>query len=273
MLLTLSRPESFTMNLFSLRNACSTALLLGLAVPAQAASLAPQFDGIYLNGDGANSRWVQVADDWRGGSLHGDLSWGTGIWGLADHTQVMGLPDSDPGIVQTLTTHVSRIDFADQRFIDAWGAEWGTPQMAPIFVNATENSQDNWASSFWGYIAITTPGAYNLGVLYDDGFRFSLFGAGDSSQTIQLDGLNTRDRLGFSEDLLLSPGLYGFQLDAYERLEAGVVQLAWYAPGANDWEVVPQSSLYTSPIPEPSVPLLMLAGLAAVGLNIRRTRS
>jgi len=259
------------MNLFSLRNACSTALLLGLAVPVHAVPLAPQFDGIYLNGDGANSRWVQVADDWRG-SLYGDQFWGTGIWGLADHAQVMGLPNDDPGIVQTLTTHVGQINFADQNFINTWGTAWGTPQLAPIFANATENSQDNWASSFWGYIAITTPGAYNLGVLYDDGFRFSLFGAGGSSQSLQVDGLNPRDRLGFAEDLLLSPGLYAYQLDAYERLETGAVQLAWYVPGANDWSVVPQSSLYTSPVPEPSVVLLMLAGLVGYGLSVGRTR-
>jgi hypothetical protein len=233
--------------------------------------LAPQYAGVYLNGDGANSRWVQVADDWRGG-IQGSEPWGTGIWGLADQADLMSLSAGDPFVVQTLTTVVDQIDFADQRFIDDWGTTWGTPQLAPVFDNHAGETQDNWASSFWGYIAITTPGAYNFGVLYDDGFRFSLFGAGDSSQSISIDGLNPRDRLGFAEDLLLSPGLYGFQLDAYERLEAGVVQLAWYTPGANDWAVVPQDHLFASPIPEPSVPMLMLAGLVALGLGSRRTR-
>jgi hypothetical protein len=251
--------------------AISLSLLLGLVAPAHTMPLAPQYAGVYLNGDGANSRWVQVADDWRGG-IQGSEPWGTGIWGLADQADVMNLSAGDPFAVQTLTTVVDQIDFADQRFIDDWGTTWGTPQLAPAFDNHAGETQDNWASSFWGYIAITTPGAYNFGVLYDDGFRFSLFGAGDSSQSISIDGLNPRDRLGFAEDLLLSPGLYGFQLDAYERLEAGVVQLAWYTPGANDWAVVPQDHLFASPIPEPSVPMLMLAGLVALGLGSRRTR-
>lgn len=257
------------MNLSILRHACSSALLLGLAATAHAVPLTPQFEGLYLNGDGANSRWVQVVDDWRG-SIHGDQSWGTGIWGLADHDQVMGLASGDPGVVQTLTTRVDQINFADQHFIDAWGADWGAPQLAPVFGNGAGNSQDNWASSFWGYIAITTPGAYNFGVLYDDGFRFSLFGAGGSSQSLTVDGLNARDRLGFAEDLLLSPGLYAYQLDAYDRIEAGAVQLAWSTPGSGDWAVVSQSHLFTSPVPEPSVSLLMLAGLAAVGLGRSR---
>jgi hypothetical protein len=251
--------------------AISLSLLLGLVAPAHAMPLAPQYAGVYLDGDGANSRWVQVADDWRGG-IQGSEPWGTGIWGLADQADVMNLSAGDPFVVQTLTTVVDQIDFADQRFIDDWGSTWGTPQLAPVFDNHAGETQDNWASSFWGYIAITIPGAYNFGVLYDDGFRFSLFGAGDSSQSISIDGLNPRDRLGFAEDLLLSPGLYGFQLDAYERLEAGVVQLAWYTPGANDWAVVPQDHLFASPIPEPSVPMLMLAGLVALGLGSRRTR-
>ncbi len=260
------------MNLFNLHNTLSLTLLLGLTVPAHALPLTPQHAGLYQNGDGANSRWVQVADDWRG-NLFGDQSWGTGIWGLDDHAQVMGLAGNNPFVVQTLAAHVDQINFADQRFIDEWGISWSTPQLAPIFDNHAGETQDNWASSFWGFIAITTPGAYNFGVLFDDGFRFNLFGSGGSFQGILNDGLNARNRLGFDEDLLLSPGLYGFQLDAYERLEAGAVQLAWLTPGANDWALVPQAHLFASPIPEPSVPLLMLAGLAAIGLGSRRARS
>lgn len=257
------------MTLPSMRPTLSLTLLLGLASQVHAIPLAPQYAGNYQNGDGANSRWVQVADDWRG-TIYGNESWGTGIWGLADHSLVMGLTDNDPAVVQTLTTRVDQINFADQRFIGEWSTAWSTPQLAPIFSNAPGENQDNWASSFWGYIAITTPGAYNFGVLFDDGFRFSLFGANSSSQSILRDGLNPRDRLGFAEDLQLSTGLYAYQLDAYERLEAGAVQLAWYTPGANDWALVPQSQLFTSPIPEPAVPLLMLTGLAAVGLSVRR---
>lgn len=259
------------MNPLNLRNALSLSLLLGLIAPAHALQLTPQYDGLYQNGDGANSHWMQVIGDWRG--LHGDQSWGTGIWGLGDHAQAMGLGDNDPFVMQTLTTRVDQINFADQRFINEWGNSWSTPLLAPIFAGTSDQNQDNWASSFWGHIAITTPGAYNFGVLFDDGFRFSLYGAGGSSQSILRDGLNPRDRLGFSEDLQLTIGLYGFQLDAFERLEAGAVQLAWFTPGANDWALVPQAHLFASPIPEPSVPLLLLAGLAAFGLGARHLRS
>ena len=257
------------LNPLNLRNALSLPLLLGLTATAHALPLTPQYDGLYQDGNGANSTWVQVIDDWRGG-LNGDQTWGTGIWGLGDHAQVMGLADNDPSVVQTLTARVDQINFADQRFIDEWGTSWSTPQLAPIFDNQAGEAQDNWASSFWGYIAITTPGAYNFGVLFDDGFRFSLFGAGGDSQSILRDGLNPRERLGFSEDLLLSTGLYGFQLDAYERIEAGAVQLAWFTPGENNWALVPHAHLYASPIPEPSVPMLLLIGLAAFGLVTRR---
>jgi hypothetical protein len=260
------------MNLSNLCNALALPLLVGLTASAHALPLTPQYAGLHENGDGANSYWVQVSDDWRG-NLKGGEGWGTGIWGLSDHAQVMGLANNDPFVVQTLATRVDQINFGDQRFINEWGTSWSTPLIAPIFNNAQGENQDNWASSFWGYIAITTPGAYNFDVLFDDGFRFSLFGSGGNSLSILKDGLNARERLGFSEDLQLSAGLYGFQLDAYERLEAGVVQLAWYTPGADDWALVPQAHLFTSPIPEPSVTLLMLAGLAAFGLGIRRRRS
>ncbi len=256
------------MYLPNLRNAFSLLFLLALTAPTNALPLTPQYAGIYENGNGVNSRWVQVTDDWRG-NIYGDKDWGTGIWGLSDHVQVMGLSDSNPSVVQTLTTRVNQINFSDQRFINEWGNSWSTPILAPIFNNTSGENQDNWASSFWGYIAITTPGAYNFGVLFDDGFRFSLFGADGSSQSILKDGLNARDRLGFSEDLLLSSGLYGFQLDAYERIEAGAVQLAWWTPGVNNWALVPQAHLFASPIPEPSVPVLMLAGLIALGLTRR----
>ena len=258
------------MTLSDLRNALSLPLLLVLTGPVHALPLAPQYSGLYQNGDGANSQWVQVADDWRG-SLYGDESWGTGIWGLDDHALVMGLATDDSAVVQTLHTRVDQINFADQRFIDEWSTAWSTPLLAPIF-NDSSAGQDNWASSFWGYIAIPRVGAYNFGVLYDDGFRFSLFGAGEQAQSILKDGLNPRDRLGFSEDLQLSPGLYGFQLDAYERLEAGAVQLAWFTPDANDWALVPKDHLFTSAIPEPSTPLLVLIGLAALGLTARRAK-
>jgi hypothetical protein len=254
------------------------ALALSLSTQAHALYLAPQHTGLYLDGDGANSRWVQVEKKWRG-SIHGDEKWGTGIWGLADHDLVMGLNQGDPKVKRILETVVDEINFADQWFIEEWSASWGTAELAPLFHGEGQGAraQDNWASSFWGYLAIPEAGEYNFGVLFDDGFRFTLMGADGSRSQIYQDGLNPRERLGFSSDLLLDPGLYAFQLDAYERLEAGVVQLSWWTPSASEWSVIPTSSLYTGlpawnatpsvrAVPEPPVPLLLMAGLAAFGL-------
>ena len=126
--------------------------------------------------------------------------------------------------------------------------------------------QDNWAVRFSGYIAITDPGLYNFSVLYDDGFSFSLFGAGGSLSLIK-DGLNPRDRLGFGSDLDLLPGLYGFQLTAWERLEAGVVSLDWLRPGG-EWQPIPVSHLFSS-VPVPTTVWLLLPGLAALALRRR----
>lgn len=238
-------------------------LLAGMSGAAHAIALTPQYTGTYLNGNGANSQWVQVTEDWRG-ATNGSETWGTGIWGLQDQAAVMGLHAGDANVIQTFSGRVDQINFGDQRFITEWGSSWSTPQLAPIFNNTPDENQDNWASRFSGFLAITTSGDYNFGVLYDDGFRFSLTGAGGQTASLEKDRLNPRDRLGFAKNLQLTSGLYAYQLDAYERLGAGVVQLAWWTPG-NDWALVPKENLFTSPVPEPSPLLLMLAGLAMIG--------
>lgn len=247
-----------------LRAALPIVFLAGAANSAQAIPLTPQYAGSYLNGDGANSQWVQVNADWRG-PINGAESWGTGIWGLADQAAVMDLKSSNPDVVKTLNTRVDQINFADQEFIATGQTKWGTPLLAPIFGQAPGEYQENWASRFTGYLSVTTPGDYNLGVLYDDGFKLSVMGAGGQTVSLSKDGLNYPDRLGFAENLQLTNGLYAFQLDAYERLEAGVVQLSWLTPGAPSWSVIPQANLFTTPVPEPGVSLLMLAGLGLVG--------
>ena len=236
------------------------------ATGAVAAPMNPLVPGRYFNGDGANSQWAQVGSEWRG-TTYGSEIWGTGLWGISDARQILALPATDSALVNVYSGRVEQINFADLAFLNKWGPLWGVQQLAPFFSNDPKQYQDNYAVRFSGYISILDPGAYNFGVLYDDGFSFSLLGA-DSRVSIAMDGLNPRDRLGFAQDLMLDAGLYGYELLGYERLEAGVVNLGWTRAGSS-WGTVPQAHLFTtiptiSPIavPEPPTWPLFAFGLA-----------
>lgn len=228
--------------------------------------LNPLVPGRYLNGDGANSQWAQVGSEWRG-ATYGTETWGTGLWGIRDAQQILALPATDPALVNVYSGRVNQINFADLAFLNAWSASWGVQQLAPFFSSDPQQYQDNFAVRFSGYISILDPGAYNFGVLYDDGFSFSLLGA-DSLVSIAMDGLNPRDRLGFGQDLMLDAGLYGYELLGYDRLEAGVVNLAWTQAGSA-WGTVPQAHLFTTiptiapiAVSEPPIWPLFAFGLA-----------
>ncbi|HEY0674765.1 MAG TPA: hypothetical protein VGD25_00990 [Immundisolibacter sp.] len=229
----------------------------------------PLIGGTFLNGTGASSQWTQVQDNWRG-TIYGQdpalNKWNTGIWGLADANQVLGLGAGNPDVVARHNGSAGPIHFADQIYLDTWSATWGAQDLAPVLDPAPGSYQDNWAVRFTGYISITDPGRYNFGVLYDDGFSFNLFGANGTLSLLK-DGLNPRDRLGFDSDLDLLEGLYGFQLTAWERLEAGVVSLDWIRPGGQ-WEPIPRSHLFNS-IPAPTTVLLLAPGLAMLAARRR----
>jgi hypothetical protein len=174
---------------------------------------------------------------------------------------------------------VSTINFGDDCYNNSWSSTWGAAVRAPIFNSVSScggytagqaegNAQDNWVSYFSGYIRITDAStSYNFSVLYDDGFFFNLIGAGGAKYSIGRDFLNPRNRLGFGQDFLLSEGLYGFELGAYDRLEAGVVDLRW-SKGGSRWQLVPTQNLAS--IPEPGTLGLLATGLLAVGLSARR---
>ncbi len=183
----------------------------------------------------------------------GSFGWGTGIWGLKDWGAVQsGAVGSNLDFSGTVAT----INHGNDLFNEDWSAGWGIADSLP---GATPD--ENWTAYYSGYLRITEAGEYNFGVLYDDGFFFTIYGAEGQSETISSDFiLGARERVGFDTDLLLSEGLYRFELGAYNRLEAGVVQLAWKTPGAEDLTLIPEDHLVHVPLPG-TLGLLALGGL------------
>ena len=265
--------------------------LLMTATPASAAtvSLAPLYAGQYAAGGGAAATFLQINSDWKGstvlwdestksygsGVAIGSLGWGTGLWGLADW-QTIQQTAQVPGGAGAPT-----INFGNAWYNDAYSSTWGQASLLPFFQpsdplssfadkNAnTYLKQENWTAHFNGYIRVTDAGLYNFSVLNDDGFFLNLRGAGGTTLDIGRDFLNPRERNGFAYDLELSPGLYGFDLGMWNRLEAGVVDLRWKQPGT-EWTLVPTTHLVNK-IPEPGTTLLLASAfLAAFGTPRRR---
>ncbi|HMO44827.1 MAG TPA: PEP-CTERM sorting domain-containing protein [Rubrivivax sp.] len=265
-------------------------LLLALCAacaPALAAPivLAPSLAGQYQAGSGVDATFLKVDDAWHGSSVlwneatkqYGSgqpvssWGWGTGLWGIADWQTANHSPTA--GMIQdSWSGRVAQIAWGDDAYNSAHGARWGTVDRAPLFSGA--GSQDNWSSSFSGYIRITDDGLYNFSVRYDDGFFFKLHGDG-STLELSTDLLNPRDTLGFGQDLLLSAGLYAFELGAYERLEAGVVELSWSRDGGG-WARVPTANLVASDaaaaVPEPATFALVAASLGLLAASRARRK-
>jgi hypothetical protein len=255
---------------------------------AEPVALAPELAGRYQAGTGVDAVFLKVNDGWQqstvlwnqGAGQFGSgvpvstYGWGTGLWGLADWNTAHHNPT--PGMIEgSWSGRVGQIAFGDDMYNTLYGATWGTVDVAPLFGAGGPASQDNWTSSFGGYIRITEAGLYNFSVLHDDGFFFRLRGAGAPALEISNDYLNPRDALGFSSNLLLGVGLYSFELGAYDRLEAGVVELSWARNGGT-WTRVPTSHLVAhgdvTPVPEPGTWALLLSGLLAVASLARRRR-
>ena len=268
-------------------------LLLALSMASAAAladpvALAPQIAGSFKAGSGVDAQFLKVHDDWRGsgvlydpdtdqlgvGQPIGNFRGGSGVWGLVDWRTANLHPGA--GMIEaSWSGRAAQISFGDEVYNNLHGSTWGWAAPVPLFGAAsTPMTQDNWTARFSGFIRITEPGLYNFAVLHDDGFFFDLKGAG-AQASMSNDYLNPRNRMSFASGLQLDQGLYGFELGAYEHLEAGVVELSWARDGG-DWMRIPSSHLVAlgevTPVPEPASALLLLGGLLLLAATRRRPR-
>ena len=208
-------------------------LVLGLSVQptlAAAVSLTPIVPGVFTDGDGANSHWVQVQN--------------SAVNSLTDATTALGLTPSDPAFMRSADAVISNINVGNEMFNDFYGSALGTANLAPLF-NPGDSNQKNFAGHVWGYLSVPTAGNYNFGVLYDDGFEFTIWGA-NTFQRLSVNGLNYHNQSSFSSDITMQPGLYRYDLVGYNGPEVGVLRLGWNFPGTSDFAVIPQADLYTS---------------------------
>jgi len=242
------------------------------------------------SGDGLNVDWVQVVDDWQfstyvyNGEAVGATNWGTGFWAVGDITTAFALADGDPNLVARSSSVSAGLSYANTLYNDLWGTGSGWDKdyaraLAPVLT--ASGQQTNYAASFSGYLYIAQAGLYDFGVCVDDAFSLSLIGAdgtvGVARETFI--GSSGRDFYTLSGanggSVELGVGFYGLELDYFNRLEVGVLELGWWQPGDEDWHAIDGSLLYSAlpaaTVPEPSSILLLLLGGSAL-VACRRVR-
>lgn len=280
---------------------------LALTAPANAAYvLAPQYAGSFVTGEGADTAFYRISNAWArsavlwdetnkrygSGVPIGTFSWGTGLWGQVDWQAVQqaaaGQTSAASGaLLQGFEGVLPTINNANSRYLECYSATWGPATLVPFFAPADplgncdngeigDPAQQNWTARYSGFIRITDPGEYNFSVLNDDGFFFRLIGAAGAELDIGRDFLNPRERIGFQQNLMLDAGLYGFELGAWNRMGAGVVDLRWTVGCQQDcnWTLVPTENLVSaSRVPEPPALALVLAALLMLGLVHAQSRA
>ena len=248
-------------------------------------ALAPTLAGSWSPGTGARAEFRAIDSAWRDSAVLwsederrfangtstgtyrpvGEYAWGTGLWGLADWHRLHG-GELDP--IARWSGVVAAVDHGNLSYAANWAATWGEALPLPMSI-----PEENWTVSYSGYLRITEADDYNFGVLYDDGFFLRIHGADGESVEISSDFIITaRERLGFDSDLSLQEGLYRFELGAYNRLEAGVAQLAWQR-GGSDWETVPTEHLVVDPTRIPLPGTLVMIAFGGAGIVVSRKRS
>ncbi len=262
----------------------------GFAVPALAYSLDPLVAGPVAGSHGVDSQWVQVNMNWPG---YNDPN--KGIIDLARANQALsqfaGVDPSSPqavdaGLWNTYSGVVGQVNFANADFNSTvwnvngssvvWGQIYGTRPLAPVFAGSPDSSyQNNFVGRFNGRLYIPYSGEWNLGVLVDDGFTFTLQGANNASLTMLRDGEAPPNLISYASNLDLAQGVYGFSMTGYNHLQAGVLSLEWWSRANPTWQTVSAANLFTSvsPVPEPGTAALLLAGLGLVGLAAVRRGS
>lgn len=292
----------------SIRIAVAVLALASAPASSAALSLDPLSAAPQSSGGGVSATWVQVRDDahfstqpWAeagGPALPiGSYAWGDGIWGTGDVNVLMGLPAGDPMLVGRVGG-LSAISFANTVYnglagsgsYGSWGYDYARP-LAPIV--AQTGQQTNYAARFSGYLYVAEAGLYDFGLFSDDGFVFSLSGNDGAyavAHTTHAGSTSGRDYYTLSgangnAAIELDKGYYGLSLDYYNRLEAGVIDLAWWQPGTDGWRSIeadrlfdrlPQGGSAAVPpaavsVPEPGVlSLIGLVGVAAAMLRRRR---
>ncbi|MFT3759590.1 PEP-CTERM sorting domain-containing protein [Thauera sp.] len=276
------------------------ALAFGICA-AQSASAAPMLNPAstapYAQGSGLSATWTQVRDDYRfsqqpwrePGSAErpiGSYGWGTGVWSTRDIRHVQSLADDDANVVSRVRG-TSAVSFANSIYNEkaangsygTWGHDYTRP-LVPIVEQTGQ--QTNYVGSFTGYIYIAEGGLYDFSLFVDDGFTFSLFGSDGERLGMERETLagstEGRDYFALSdayggERIQLGSGYYGIHIDYFNRLEAGVIDLAMKGPSDDDWRGISSDQLFTSipgQVPEPGTLALLTLGFIGFGASRKR---